>query len=261
MLPEIDRTSNPRIDVDLAAGTAWDGFGRDTLSNIQNITILDNRTSRVFGDDTASVITVTGPRNWVDGRGGADLLIGGSGRDTLVGGSGRDTLLGGEGNDVLVAGGPPTPGQGGFYDGGPGFDWLVYSADLGTFGIQLEPGGPRVQQEPTGPLRIFAEAAVIERLSDDLQTVLATDRAENIQAIGGGEGNDTLYGARPDEPGVRLHLHGGAGDDVIYTDGATDVFGGPGDDMIYFTGDQRILNIDGGDGHDTVDASWFMRLT
>jgi len=267
LLPEDDRSANPRIEVDLAAGTAWDGYGRDRLTNIQNVTVLESRNdTRIFGDDAANVIQVAGGRNWIDGRGGADLLIGGSGRDTLIGGSGMDTILAGEGNDVLVAGGPLTPGQGGFYDGGPGSDMLVYAGDLRLFGFSQTPGGPRVQQEATGPLRIFAETGVIERMSDDLQTVLATDRAENIQFFGGGEGNDTIHGARPDEPGGSLTIHGGAGDNVLYSGGATGVFGGSGNDTIYITGDQRDqLNIDGGGGTDTLDARgldarFFIRL-
>jgi hypothetical protein len=41
---------------------------------------------------------------FVDGGGGADLVLGGSGNDTLLGGTGKDTLRGGAGNDRLDGG-------------------------------------------------------------------------------------------------------------------------------------------------------------
>ncbi|NBP46123.1 MAG: calcium-binding protein, partial [Betaproteobacteria bacterium] len=73
------RDSQAAVNVNLAAGSAQDGWGgTDTLVNI----------------------------NGVYGSVFADTLTGGSGNDTLVGGAGNDTLTGGGGVDVAGFSGP-----------------------------------------------------------------------------------------------------------------------------------------------------------
>ncbi len=71
------------VDVNLATGTASDGYGTtDTLLNIEG----------VRGSSFNDTITGNGADNWLNGRDGNDLLIGGKGADTLVGGAGKDSF-------------------------------------------------------------------------------------------------------------------------------------------------------------------------
>jgi len=85
------------VTVDLAAGTATDGFGTfDTLSSIDH----------VRGTGSGDIMTAAGLARSVrfDGDGGDDLLTGGSADDRLFGGDGVDTLVGGAGDDLLLGG-------------------------------------------------------------------------------------------------------------------------------------------------------------
>ena len=70
------KTSKAGVTVNLATGTASDGFGgTDTLSNIEDV-----RGSRDFNDS----ITGSSANNKLDGLGGNDTLGGGLGTDTAV---------------------------------------------------------------------------------------------------------------------------------------------------------------------------------
>ena len=80
------------VTVDLAAGTASDGWGdTDTLSGFE----------RVRGSEFGDVLRGDDGRNSLDGGGGADLLEGRGGDDYLEGGDGADTLNGGADFDVI----------------------------------------------------------------------------------------------------------------------------------------------------------------
>ena len=73
------------VDVNLASGTARDGFGStDTLSFIE----------QVVGTNFNDVLVGDGLRN---------TLIGGGGDDFIDGGDDVDVLVGGDGNDVIIA--------------------------------------------------------------------------------------------------------------------------------------------------------------
>ena len=98
------------VTVNLAAGTAIDGFGaQDELVNIED----------VVGTRFNDVIT---------GDGGANNLFGGAALDQLNGGAGDDTLNGGGGDDTL--------------DGGAGdFDRAVFSGDVADYDIVFEDDG------------------------------------------------------------------------------------------------------------------------
>ena len=98
------------MTVNLVDGTATDGTGTDTLSNIENV-IGSAFNDHITGDDNANILS---------GGAGDDELIGGLGNDTLIGGEGNDTLYGGEGNDVLRGG----AGNDTLY-GGAGNDLLI----------------------------------------------------------------------------------------------------------------------------------------
>jgi VCBS repeat-containing protein len=81
--------------VDLAAGTAEDGFGdMDMLTGIEH----------ARGTETADSLTGNDLYNRLEGLGGADMLMGGLGDDELIGGLGDDELFGGDGSDQLTGG-------------------------------------------------------------------------------------------------------------------------------------------------------------
>ena len=75
------------VTVDLAAGTATDGWGNaETFTSIEKVIGSDDH-----GD------TITGDAN-------ANTLLGYGGDDTLTGGGGHDSFHSGSGNDVLIGG-------------------------------------------------------------------------------------------------------------------------------------------------------------
>jgi Ca2+-binding RTX toxin-like protein len=87
---DFDAGGTAGVTVDLAAGTATDGFGNaETMSGIEN----------VQGTNQSDSITGNAANNFLFGFGGNDALNGGDGDDSLDGGNGSDTLNGGNGAD------------------------------------------------------------------------------------------------------------------------------------------------------------------
>jgi hypothetical protein len=79
--------------VDLAAGTAADGYGAtDTLVNIENVRggVFDDLIS---GNALANFLQGNAGNDTVSGGGGDDLVAGGVGNDLLAGGTGLDQFL------------------------------------------------------------------------------------------------------------------------------------------------------------------------
>lgn len=83
--------------LDLGAGTdilrLANGTNTVTVANVE--TVLGGN-----GEDRITVIGTVGAR--VEGRGGADVVVGGAGADTIIGGAGVDTLSGGGGADWFI---------------------------------------------------------------------------------------------------------------------------------------------------------------
>ncbi len=261
LYPRNDASGNSRLQVDLAAGTAWDGSDRDTLISIENFANRDSRDSDVFGDEGPNVLVGNGAKDWFDGRGGDDLLFGGEGQDLLIGGEGVDTLRGGEHYDKLVAGGTVIAGRGETYDGGAGTDVLMYGSHYREYNIEPRQFTNIAQQVQSGPLHINAGNGRIDRLSEVGGTSLATDIAIDIETYIGSDFDDILLGAKP-ESGSSLTIDGGYGNDTLHSNGASLTRGGAGDDLMYVVGG---TSFDGGAGIDTLDtrlmdARWYIRL-
>lgn len=265
--PINNESGNPPIDADLERGTIFAGSSNtSTLISIENIVVEDSRNAFLFGDAAANRLIAFGDRDLLDGRTGDDYLDGGGSEDILIGGPGSDALFGREGNDVLVAGDATLPGISNYYDGGEGdFDVLTYTADIREF-LQREYINDGIRekariQEASGPVRVSAGSGVIERLSEDGSTVVATDTTVNIEQFFGSDFNDTFYGGS----GTYTEIHGGLGNDTLYGEQAGRfVGGGEGDDIIYAgTGGARY---DGGGGFDTLyltevaDVRWLVRI-
>ncbi len=77
---------------------------RDSISGIENYTMLGNWGVKVTGNNSRNVINTDLGDDWVSGNGGNDKISTRGGSDTLLGGGGRDKLSGGFGKDVLKGG-------------------------------------------------------------------------------------------------------------------------------------------------------------
>lgn len=246
------------VVVSLAAGLATlvdqGQLIRETLVSIEAV-YGGGGDDTLFGDDAYNRIFGSGGNDLIDGgagddflwgdlwdgavwgdssndamySGGDDAIYGGAGDDDLRGGGGDDTLFGGAGSDFLEGG---TGND--WLDGGDGFDYASY----------LD------HQVP-----LFA-SLVEGRVSFVENTGLLDETLISIEAVYGGDGNDTLLG---DDAYNRLFGSGGndfldgrAGDDFLWgDDGDDDLRGGDGDDTI--SGGEGSNHIDGGTGYDVAE--------
>ncbi|MFM9847228.1 MAG: beta strand repeat-containing protein, partial [Hyphomicrobiaceae bacterium] len=221
------RNSAAGVVVNLATGTAADGFGgTDTLLNIEGVAGSEFNDS-ITGDGGANILQGQGGNDTISGGGGADLLVGDdddawggafgtnvlfdAGNDSILGGAGNDTILGGAGNDNMVGNQDNDSINGGAGDdyahGGAGNDTLIGEDGNdrldGALGNDTIEGG-------------IGSDVMIANQGDDL-------------LIGGADG-DYMHGGQNNDT-----LQGGDGNDVL--------LGGVGSD-----------SIDGGTGHD--GAAW-----
>ena len=170
------------VVVDLAAGTATDGWGgTDTLIGIE----------RAEGSQFDDTLRGDDGRNDIEGEGGDDLIEGRGDDDWLEGQGGNDTLDGGEGVDAAAYGDAPSG----------------VSVDL-TAGTAQDGHG-------------------------------TTDTLISIEEISGSEFGDTLIGNDENN-----HIQGRGGDDLLQ---------GLGGDYDSFRGGQGNDTIDGGDGTDRTE--------
>ncbi|MGE4167524.1 MAG: calcium-binding protein, partial [Xanthobacteraceae bacterium] len=118
------------VTVDLAAGTATDGFGStDTLANIEWV-VGTNEADGISGNAASNRFEGLAGSDTLDGRGGSDVLNGGAGDDILIGGGDDDLFVfeDGTGNDTVT-------------DYAPGADRLdvsAFYADFATLETQIE---------------------------------------------------------------------------------------------------------------------------
>ncbi|HSW25466.1 MAG TPA: calcium-binding protein, partial [Burkholderiaceae bacterium] len=261
--PTDNASGNPHVDADLQRGSVLIGGTTTTLVSIEAVVVQDERTAYLFGSAAGERLTSAAARDLLDGRGGDDLLDGGAGDDVLIGGPGADTLLGGAGSDALAAGESARAGVANFYDGGEGSDTLSYASDLREqvnrehFDTGLR--NKARLQEASGPIRVHADSGLIERLSDDGLSVIATDTALGIERYIGSDFDDVLFGAS----GITVALDGGAGNDLLQGRGPGLLAGGAGDDLLFAAPGSSAQ---GGGGFDVLDLTaqagvrWLVRL-
>ena len=168
------------VVVDLAAGTARDGFGSiDQLVSIEN----------VYATEMADSLTGNAADNRMFGYGGNDSLAGAAGNDVLLGGAGIDQIAGGDGDDELW-------GEQGAdtLDGGAGDDDVRYFTSTSGVVVDLAAG---TAQDGFG----------------------STDRLISIEQVHGSEFGDLLRGSvlanRLIGDAGNDTLHGGAGNDTL----------------------------------------------
>jgi len=246
---------NDRLYVDADDIRIYGGLGTDTVyvQTAAGVT-LDLAASQVEnaygndGDDTFDASGLTAAAR-LDGKGGADSLLGGSANDRLYGRDGDDSLTGGDGADQLYgdvgadvlrggAGSDRLYGDGGADSllGGEGNDRLYVDAD----DLVIDGG--------LGTDTIYVQTAAAVTLD------LAASEVENAY---GNDGDDTFdasgltAAARLDGKGGDDSLLGGSANDRLYGDGGADsLLGGEGNDRLYVDADDIL--IDGGLGTDTV---------
>ena len=207
------------------------GAGKDTKSGTNLADYLDG----AGGDDHLSGL---GGNDILHGGDGDDTLKGGSGDDDLYGWQGADQLFGGAGNDYIVMGRPDFFGVPGgeygsdFADGGADVDAVVIS-----WWNQL------INGEATSITLDFGNGDfTVHGGGSDWEV------CQNFEQLSyyGSDGGDIITGGPSDD-----FFYLGAGDDVLKAKG--------GNDYIYDNG--GVLNIDGGDGIDTLRLDTLTTLT
>ena len=167
-------------------------FSLASISNVENLTLLDGEMIDGFGNVARNTITGNSSDNLLEGDAGDDILIGGAGNDMLDGGTGADRMTGGTGDDVYVVDNAR--------------DTVTEKVNEGTDTI-----------ETTLTSLSIAKLTAIENLTYTglSNATLVGNALSNI--LTGSTGNDRLDGGR----GTDVMI-GGFGDDTYIVDNATD---------------------------------------
>jgi Ca2+-binding RTX toxin-like protein len=255
------------------------GQGSDRLSEIENL----------IGSAFNDTLLGSAVANRLEGGAGDDLLAGRAGDDALIGGAGHDTADyadAGAGVNVTLTDGA-TPG--GASSGGAGVDTLSGIENIaggafddsltgngqanrlaghggndslsGARGDDVLAGGAGDDQLSGGAHGLGGDTADYSAATGGVAVRLAETAA---QAVGGGEGDDTLVGienlkgsAFADQlfgDAFANRLDGGDGDDALAGEGGADLLdGGAGNDLLAGGAGNDI--VEGGNGIDTLDFS------
>ncbi len=249
------------VVVDLASGTATDGFGdSDNLTAIEGV-IGSALADQIAGDAQDNTLLARAGDDTVSGGAGNDTLGGWSGNDNLDGGAGEDLIIGDVGNDTLTGGSESdtfdfrtySDGQSGEFGHDTITDFNVAEdvLDLAPFGL-ANLGEVQAIASDDG---VNTSISIGVNQSITLQGVLLADlTAANFifdDSTGGGpivgtDGDDVLDGT-PDA-------------DVIQgLDGFDIIRGYDGDDHLQGGADVDLLH--GGDGSDLLDGGDWIDFT
>ena len=158
-------------------------------------------------------------------EGGHDTLTGSQGDDVIVGGSGHDILDGQAGDDIFII-----EGLGSYRDtiqGGSGYDQILGGSGDDQMGFVYFDAGNSIERIDGGAGVNNIRGNYYGEIYDFSETIL-----DNIDAIYGEGGNDTLIGSQGNDV-----IHGGSGSDSLE--------GGTGDDILI-----------GGSGNDVFKAGF-----
>ena len=210
----------------------------------------------------AAVIGLT-----IDGGAGNDTITGSQGADTLIGGDGNDKVTGGRGNDVALLGAGDdiftwNPGDGSdTVEGGTGTDTLVFNGSNAAENMSISANGSRalltrdvgaVTMDLNGieHVQIAAAGGADNITVNDLTGTDVTQVAIDLSA---GPGSQSGDGAAD-----RVTVNGSAGDDnikVVTSGGSIDVNGLAAQVTIAHADAGDVLAVNGGAGNDVIDAS------
>lgn len=241
------------IDGGTGNDSASGGTGNDILTGDDGIDTLDggdNNDTISGGDDGDSVLGGSG-QDSIDGENGDDTIDGGDGDDTAFGSNGNDDVRGGTGNDTLEGndGDDSVNGNDGndTLDGSTGFDTLFGGSGddelISTEGNDLLDG-----QGGSKDTFTFEGHA----LFGDVFTITLAGNGNPLETPSG-------IGLARLNPGMSfttiivgteiftLNLNGG--NDLVTLGDLDGVL------------DLTVLNINGGDGDDTIDGSLSMSMT
>ncbi|MEA2274996.1 MAG: hypothetical protein QOI98_3704 [Solirubrobacteraceae bacterium] len=190
---------------------------------------------------------------FLTGGPGDDRITGTTDSDTIRGGAGRDILIGLKGSDQFVTDPSGAAGDDDEVRGGPGADEVSYSGRTRPISIDLRRSSP---QGSAGEKDVFHSVeSAVGTVRDDK---LLGNAAENdLQGIGGrdvieGYGRDdrvwSAGGKRKDT--APDTMSGGAGADIVLSEGGGTAAGGPGDDEFQGSG-----TLDGGQGDDVFEPT------
>ena len=264
---------NQELRIDLTEGTSF-GQGRDTLTSIENIIASPNQNHEIKGSNAANTIFSGDGIDVISGLAGDDVIHGGGEDDFLIGGAGSDTINAGSGTNVMISGSVAVKGVKDLYIGGEDYDMVSYTSSANTIRSDVlnHSDDPAIFQEfkesmedvpLSGPVRIRAETGQIIRF-DTAGNRLTVDQTVDVEGFMGSDRADEIYGAI-----TARTLHGGGGDDEIWTGGSVNINGGGGDDLIHVQNVEEgatALQIQGGGGFDTLllegvgDARWFYKI-
>jgi Ca2+-binding RTX toxin-like protein len=232
-----------------------------TLSNNGNVVASD---LWVFGTPPSSGNTITGTAgdDSLAGTSGDDTIDGLGGDDTINGAGGQDSLIGGAGNDSIVGGTPDFQGNAGdHYVGGDGNDTMDGFQSRGSPDADTMDGG------------LGDDLYIVDRTDDVLTDAGGTDTVKAMDidwTLGAGfenliidsqisEGGRTGIGNELDNHMSNTWggtLSGLGGNDTIFgSDRSDNLLGGDGDDFLDARSGFRTDTMDGGAGHDTLQAS------
>jgi Ca2+-binding RTX toxin-like protein len=180
-------------------------------------------THQINGTARADVIVVLADgNNYIRAGGGNDLVCGGDGHDFLYDGKGRDRFYGGGGQDFLEQ----ESVERDFFDGGPGFDAVDYSARTEDQHVNLR-----------------------NRKSDDG----APGEHDTLLSIGSvytGSGNDILIAGREENTDGKsfpafqdYYLISGPGNDLLIGGPLGELMSpGPGEDVVKAKGGRDFID-------------------
>lgn len=208
--------------------------------------ILDAGDTIVGGEGEDTLVGSSGD-DFINGQGGNDIAFGGAGNDFMLGGAGNDTLDGQQGNDTL--------------NGQSGNDVLLGGENDDTFVLDTNGGGVDsangglglnlIQVIGTGladTLTVSSTGSVLS-ISNGVGTIAATANIQNalIDARGG---NDTVTVNNIATVGfVVLNIQGGDGNDVLNASTA-----GSGAVRLRLTGDAGNDTLTGSNGVDSLEG-------
>lgn len=201
----------------------------------------------IVGGEGDDTLTGSSGDDFINGQGGNDLAFGGAGNDFMLGGAGNDTLDGQQGNDTLN-------GQAGndVLLGGDNDDTFVLDANGG--GVDSANGGLGLNQVQVvgtnlaDTLTVGSTGSVLS-ISNGVGTISASANIQNVLIDVRG-GNDTVTVNNIATVGfLVLNIQGGDGNDVLNASTA-----GSGAVRLRLTGDGGNDTLTGSNGGDSLEG-------